>query len=227
MDKTRNELTCQICLLILNQPVLLPCKCLSPSSICKTHLTQTEFECRKCQTKLNLNLIEPKYDEQILYKLEQYHYLPHKQREIKLSLDAKVKRVKDNLDKEKEVSQNANTLKIADHFYDLRNQIDIVRETVLNELLKNSNEDTKLTPRIEEIQLLSEDFIEKIKQVEENFRKNYVLEIDSHLNETHRSLDEEIKKIEIAIRASDIPTDENMKQLTSECELMVKENTSM
>ena len=69
--------------------------------------------------------------------------------------------------------------------------------------------------------MLSEDFIEKIKQVEENFRKNYALEMYSHLNETHQSLDEEIKNIEIAIRSSDIPTDENMKQLTSECELIM------
>ena len=67
LDKTRNELTCQICLLILNQPVLLPCKCLSPKSICKAHLTQTLFECRKCQKKLNLNLMDPKENEKILF----------------------------------------------------------------------------------------------------------------------------------------------------------------
>jgi hypothetical protein len=68
-------------------------------------------------------------------------------------------------------------VKICDHFYLLRNEVDIKRETVLENSYGNRTEE-----ETDEINRLSANLIEKLDSTEEEFQKNLGNEIERHTN---------------------------------------------
>ena len=80
--------------------------------------------------------------------------------------------------KEKKLQEYS--LQIYDHFYALKNEIDVKRETVLEKHNAEFSED-----KVAEVHRLSEKLIEQIDLAESQFRKNFIDEITSLLNEVN------------------------------------------
>ena len=81
------------------------------------------------------------------------------------------------------------SIKIYEHFYAIKNDIDIKRETLLQKLYKEKEEtdddnDTKV------IQRLSANLIEQTEQAEEMFRKNLQNKIKSFFNESDKQMND-------------------------------------
>ena len=68
-------------------------------------------------------------------------------------------------------------VKISDHFYSLRNDVDIKRETVLENSYGNRTEE-----ETDNINRQSVDLIEKLDSTEDEFHKNLRNEIERHTN---------------------------------------------
>ena len=133
--------TCQICDKILLKPMLLPCSACrnSSSNICQEHLNdlfsqnaqEALFECKKCKTKLNLIKADLKENTHLNLELQRHVYLSEKCQALKLTIDAKLNEIEQCLAEVNEVKLIEYKVKINDLFYLLRNEVDIKRETVL------------------------------------------------------------------------------------------------
>jgi len=179
--------TCQLCNKILLKPILVPCKC--KSNICQEHLnrifannvTETFFECKNCKTKLNLSKEDLKENSQLNRDLERHNYLSDKIKKLKSRFEEKLAETEKFVENFNEVKIEEYSQKIYDHFYSLRNEVDIKRETVLEQLYKDDGEPN--SDKIEEINSQSSNLIERIDLTEQEFRKNFVQEISSIINE--------------------------------------------
>ena len=178
--------TCQICDKILLKPMLLPCSaCKSSSNICQEHLNdlfsqnaqQALFECKKCNTKLNLIKADLKENTHLNLELQRHVYLSEKCQALKLTIDAKLNEIEQCLVEVNEVKVIEYKVKICDHFYLLRNEVDIKRETVLENSYGNRTEE-----ETDEINRHSANLIEKLDSTEEEIHKNLRNEIERHTN---------------------------------------------
>jgi hypothetical protein len=105
-------------------------------------------------------------------------------------------------------------LKINDHFYLLRNEVDIKRETVLENSYGNRTEE-----ETDEINRLSANLIEKLDSTEEEFHKNLRNEIERHTN-AMINVEEHKRKLNEILR--NIPLNENdLKELKADCETKI------
>ena len=186
--------TCQICDKILHKPIFLPCTVCKRSSgnICKEHLNEifmnnareALFECKQCKTKLNLSKVELKENTHLNFKLKRFDYLSHTKLKLKLTLDAKLDEIEKYLGTIREMKEFEYREKIYDYFFALRNDVDIKRETVLEKIYKNQNENNNNNKRVEEItqiNQISANLIEKIDFTENEFRKNVTHEIEYNI----------------------------------------------
>jgi hypothetical protein len=179
--------TCQICDKILLKPMLLPCSvCKSSSSnICQEHLNdlfsqnaqEALFECKKCKTKFNLIKTDLKENTHLNLELQRHVYLSKKCQALKLTIEAKLVEIEQCLAEINEVKVIEYKAKICDHFYLLRNEVDIKRETELENSYGNRTEE-----ETDEINRLSANLIEKLDSTEEEFHKNIRNEIERHTN---------------------------------------------
>ena len=197
------ECKCQICKKILRKPYLLSFKC--KSNICKEHLSEifsnnaneTLFKCEKCKTKLNLKKEDFKENRQLDLDLERHKYLGHKEQRLASILEAKLDEIDEFVRNVKEVKIGEYSEKIYDHFYLLRNKIDIKRETVLEHV--SQEEDREQTTKvIEEINRLSSNLIEQLDLTEIEFSKKFMQKITSFINEV--SIDEKRKHFNEKLR---------------------------
>jgi hypothetical protein len=120
--------------------MLLPCSaCRNSGNICQEHLNdlfsqnaqEALFECKKCKTKLNLIKADLKENTHLNLELQRHVYLSEKCQALKLTIDAKLDEIEQYLAEVNEVKVIEYREKISDHFYLLRNEVDIKRETVL------------------------------------------------------------------------------------------------
>jgi hypothetical protein len=215
--------TCQICDKILLKPMLLPCSaCRSNSgNICQEHLNdlfsqnarEALFECKKCKTKLNLIKAHLKENTHLNLELQRHVYLSEKCQALKLTIDAKLDEIEQCLAEVKVIEYR---VKICDHFYSLRNEVDIKRETVLENSYGNRTEE-----ETDEINRLSANLIEKLDSTEEEFHTNLRNEIEQHTNgminveETKRRLNEILRNN---------PLNENdLNDLNTDCETKINQ----
>ena len=217
--------TCQICDKILLKPMLLPCSaCKNSSNICQEHLNdlfsqnaqEALFECKKCKTKLNLIKADLKENTHLNLELQRHVYLSKKCQALKLTIDAKLNEIEQCLAEVNEVKLIEYKLKINDHFYSLRNEVDIKRETVLENSYGNRTEE-----ETDEINRLSANLIEKLDSTEEEFHKNLRNEIERHTNGMI-NVEEHKRQLNEILR--NIPLSENdLKELKTDCETKINQ----
>jgi hypothetical protein len=218
--------TCQICDKILLKPMLLLCSVCSSSSsnICQEHLNdlftqnarEAFFECKKCKTKLNLIKADLKENTHLNLELQRHVYLSKKCQALKLTIDAKLDEIEQCLAEVNEVKIIEYKAKICDHFYLLRNEVDIKRETILENSYGNRTEE-----ETDEINRLSANLIEKLDSTEEEFHKNLRNEIERHTNGMI-NVEEHKRKLNEILR--NIPLNKNdLKELKTDCETKVKQ----
>jgi len=119
------------------------------SSICQEHLNdlfsqnaqQALFVCKKCKTKLNLIKADLKENTHLNLELQRHVYLSKKCHDLKLTIDAKLDEIEQFLAEFNDVKLIEYKVKISDHFYLLRNEVDIKRETVLENSHGNRTEE--------------------------------------------------------------------------------------
>lgn len=211
-----NDCTCQICRKILHKPILISCEC--KSSICQEHLSDifrnedkaALFECKKCKIKLNLVRGDLKENTQLNIGLESFNYLGRSKQKLKSILEAKLAEIENYILNVKEVEIAEYSEKIYDHFYLLRNEIDIKRETVLQ---KNFKTEESNTEEIEEINCQSSYLIEQIDLTENEFRKRFMEEITFKINEI--SIDEKRKHLDEMLRDASLSENEMEKLINT------------
>jgi hypothetical protein len=217
---------CQICDKILLKPMILPCSVCSSSSsnICQEHLNdlfsqnaqEALLECKKCKTKLNLIKADLKENTPLNLELQRHVYLSKKCKALKLTIDAKLNEIEQCLAEVNEVKLIEYKLKICDHFYSLRNKVDIKRETVLENSYDNRTEE-----ETDEINRRSANLIEKLDSTEEEFHKNLRNEIERHTNgminveELKRQLNDILRNIPL--------NENNLKELIADCKTKINQ----
>jgi hypothetical protein len=215
---------CQICNKILHKPILISCKC--QSSICQEHLNElfsnnakeALFECKKCKTKLNLIKTDLKENTQLNLDLERLNYLSNKTKKLKWQLKAKLDEIEKCVQNVKEVKLDEYSEKIYDHFYLLRNEIDIKRETLLEQIYQEDGEPNKND--IDQINRQSSNLIENIDLTKIEFRKKFMQEISAIINEIN--LDEKRKILFKMLRNTTLD-EKDMEKLLNEYETKMKQ----
>jgi hypothetical protein len=216
--------TCQICDKILLKPILLPCSVCKSGNICQEHLNdlfsqnaqEALFECKKCKTKLNLIKTDLKENSRLNLELQRHVYLSEKFQALKLTIDAKLDEIEQCLAEVNEVQVIEYKVKICDHFYLLRNEVDIKRETVLEKSYRNRTEE-----ETDEINRHSANLIEKLDSTEEEFHKNLINVIERHTNgminveELKRRLNEILRNITL--------NENDLIEFKTDCEIKINQ----
>jgi len=156
--------------------------------------------------------IDFKENTQLNLELQRHAYLSKKDLTLKITLDTKFDEIEQYFAEVKEVKVIEYKEKIYNHFYALRNKVDIKRETVLARNYENKNE-------IEEINRLSTNLIKQLDSTEDEFHKNLMNEIESHTNdminvEYKRRLNEILRNISLS--------GNDLEKLKIECETKMK-----
>jgi hypothetical protein len=189
--------------------------------ILANNATETFFECKKCKTKLNLLKEDFKENSQLNRDLEQHNYLSDKIKKLKSQFEEKLAETEKFVENLNEVKMEEYFQKIYDHFYSLRNEIDIKRETVLEQLYKYDGEPN--SDKIEEINRQSSNLIEQIYLTEKEFRKKFMQEITSFINEI--DIDEKRKSLNEMLRNSSLSANDMVNKI-NECETKMKQMQS-
>ncbi len=182
MGNTKSRFICQICNKFLRNPFILTCEC----NICHEHLdelfsneNEIIFQCKNCKTKTKNKKNDVKENQNLNLELEQNVHLDENVRIIKVKFETKLKEIKL---KETELS-----IKIYEHFYAIKNDIDIKRETFLQSSYRE-NEETDDENDTKVIQRLSATLIERTEMAERMFRKNLQNQIKSFFNESEKQM---------------------------------------
>jgi len=179
----KKEATCSTCLKILNKPVLLPCEC---SSICHEHIDElirvnieNSLTCEQCAKTFDLKNATFAENQILNNKIKSMEYLSIRERNVYRSSQNKLEQM-EKLQNDHEEKLNEFTTAVVDHFNSLKNEIDIRRETVLEEMHnKNNNEDE------ETLLKESSELIERTEQGEETFLRNSNQKIKSYRDEVN------------------------------------------
>ena len=144
-------------------------------NVCKEHLIfssalqkqNSSFECTKCLKKFNLNEIKDfKENLHMKMQLENNFHLDQNEKEIKQSLEGILIGMEKTLN-EFQLKIDEFALRQSDHFDNIRNRIDIQRET----LLQNFHNDPFKNPN--GLHELSQKIIKRIDETEANFRTHF------------------------------------------------------
>jgi hypothetical protein len=219
-----SDYKCQICDKVLLQPMLLPCSACKNSNICQEHLNdlfsqnaqEALFECKKCKTNLNLIKSDLKENTHLSLDLQRHVYLSKKCQALKLTIDAKLDEIERCFAEVNEVRVIEYREKIGKHFYSLRNEVDIKRETVLeNSYGSRTEEET------DEINRISANLIGKLDSTEEEFQKNLRNEIERHTNGMI-NVEEHKRQLNGILR--NIPLRKNdLKELKADCKTKINQ----
>jgi ElaB/YqjD/DUF883 family membrane-anchored ribosome-binding protein len=147
--------------------------------------------------------------------------LSDKIKKLKSQFEEKLAETEKFVENLNEVKIEEYSQKIYDHFYSLRNEIDIKRETVLEQLYKYDGEPNG--DKIEEINSQSSNLIEQIYLTEKEFRKKFMQEITSFINEI--DIDEKRKSLNEMLRNSSLSANDMVNKI-NECETKMKQMQS-
>ena len=181
-NNLKKEATCIICHKIFIKPFHLPCKC---ANICHEHIETIQankkpsvIKCDQCGKEFNLNG-ENFLENQILdTKIKTMHHLTSRERKSLKFVQDKLNQMEmlmTNMDE----TLNEFTMMGADHFYNIKNEIDIKRETLLDELHQQQNKANQF--KIELLVQESKELIDRVEQGEETYWRIFNKEIKSHL----------------------------------------------
>jgi hypothetical protein len=127
MNRLKNEFVCLICQKIQIKSTRLPCKCIS---VCRSHLNENKcIACVVCGQCFNI-------DEHVFEENEMIKYnLDHQEMELKITIENLVQNVLSYIDVFKE-SMIQFSLVQFEHFLSVKNEIDIKRELLLQDVYK-------------------------------------------------------------------------------------------
>ena len=185
-----NEFVCFLCTKILKQPIRLElCSC-QGLNVCKEHLVgvkkrRSSFECPKCQfvydVPFSLSSLSTLENDVLRKAIENFSYLDSQEREIKSNLDNLIARMESTCfqfyQKIDEFS-----LTQADHFENVRGDIDIRRESLIQDLLMNRSNDENTNETLNELHSKSSEMIRRVELFENEFRQNFDKNVNSLQN---------------------------------------------
>ena len=176
MGNTNSRFICQICNKFLRNPVILSCEC----NICHEHLDklfsrekEILFQCKNCKTKTKNKKSDLKENQDLNLELEQNLHLNEDFRKLKEKLNVKLEEIK--------LTETEFSIKTYEHFYSIKNDIDIKRETFLLSLNKADLD-------CEKIRRQSENLIKKTEIAEEMFRKNFQKQFNLFFNASQNQM---------------------------------------
>ena len=153
----KDDFLCKICQKIRKCPVFLPCHC---SSICKEHVdTMQTTTCAECHKSFDLSNGGLKRNKLMQQLINQNAHLNDNEKRLKLYLEESIRdsnslaELCDDIIRQLPVS-------IYNRFEDMRRDIDIKRETVLQVLHTNNYADSEMISA--KIQRYSADLIQQV-----------------------------------------------------------------
>ena len=161
----KETFSCRICQKILKTPVKLPCQC---ENVCKEHLLENRqtIKCSTCKKSFESNSIElienAKLESNIISNL----HLSKNEREAKVEIEKIFNRMQTLLDEVGKKHSEFNLMQ-ADHFSNIRNEIDIRRECLIEESFRLNNNNN-----LGKIQSTSAELVEQLDLTEKSFKKN-------------------------------------------------------
>ena len=193
MILSKNDFLCQICQSILKEPLSLPCSSTCMTSVCREHLTQHTLiiTCPKCLVEHQKRSL--KDDSLKRSQIEAGLHLSPEERSLKNSLDQIVAATRTTI-QELHAKMREFVIMQSDHFFNLRNCIDIQRETILKEMYKKSD-----VSQERDTQRLSADMIKRIDLAEEAFRAHFATNVKTCLLKAI-NIDQETHYLEAFLR---------------------------
>ena len=198
-DILESKYVCHLCDRILKQPIYLRDCSTCNINICKEHLNKPltlnnkRYECPNClgnNETLSMLIIVNK---SLQLQIENYEYLSDEKRVLKLNFEQNFERFEEILSNLK-VKICGFSLKQADHFENLRRDVDIKRESLIQDIyLKRKSYND-----LEFIQTKSNDMIKQIVDFENEFRSNFEKKIKPNL--LNFDLEKERKNMEEILR---------------------------
>lgn len=162
---------CKICHKIRKDPIFLPCNC---TSICREHTinttnkiapaTTTTITCLECHKTFDIPVEGFRENKMMRILIESNAHLNENEKQFKIKITTNLEQIKqifnDLVTQSKQFS-----LKIYEHFLNIKNEIDIRRETIL-EIIHDTN-------RSEQVHASSKEMIARVELIEETFRHTY------------------------------------------------------
>jgi Asp-tRNA(Asn)/Glu-tRNA(Gln) amidotransferase C subunit len=164
---------------------------------------------------LSLKKSDFKENTQQNLELQRNAYLSHKKLKLKMAIDAKLDELDQYLANLEEVKVIEFREKLSEYFFVLRNKVDIKRETVLEKHYDNKN-------TFDEINHSSVDLIEQLDSTENEFRKNLMNEIESHIKVVRKNVDEYKKQLKEMLR-NNSSSENDFVKLKNECETLLNQ----
>jgi hypothetical protein len=196
METLFHEYACTLCDKILKKPISIhECTCDRQLNVCKEHVftensnkkRKSSLECPKCHCAIETSKILE--NELLTKQIENYEYLSHDEKQLKLNLDKIFEKLKD-VTRELKVKIDEFSLVQADHFESMRREIDIRRESLIQEIFLNEDQSNK---RLDALQCQSSEMIERVKTFEREFRANFSTNLKPNL--VAFDLDQELERI--------------------------------
>jgi WD40 repeat protein len=194
----RKHLICLICHKFLKQPVFLPCKCMS---VCKEHLENKNNQaitCQICNMKHLSSKREHFKENSILqFRLEKNSHINGNILKIKTNLEKMLGQMR-NSQSSFHLEIEKIDLFLGDHFFNIRNEIDIKREILKLEIFKAKFNEIKHRLVIKEINRLSEVIMRRIEIREEELKKDFLTKKSNYFD---FDIENEIKELEDFFRS--------------------------
>ena len=172
----KNEFICNYCHKIQKQPTYLPCRC---SSICKQHTspinneTRASITCNECHKTFDITGAHMrdffKENEPLRKLIESDFHFSDDEKKIKSLLTQCINDLEYDTDRLKEKCAEFSLIQY-DHFANIRREIDIKRETIIQEMYEFDDEKKK---DYDNIHSFSAEMIRQVECVEEAFRLNF------------------------------------------------------
>jgi vacuolar-type H+-ATPase subunit I/STV1 len=186
-----NEIyNCYLCHKILDQPILLPlCPC--ELNVCKEHLVggdesrfkkkRSSFECIKCSFLYELPLSFGLEENKTLKDaIEHLAYMTEEEKELKKDVDRLFEEI-ENITSQFNYKIEEFSLTQSDHFMNLRCDIDIRRETLIENIHFGNMDDDSSEKLISDLNEQSSDLITRLEDYEKEFRQNFEKNVKPHL----------------------------------------------
>lgn len=173
----KTDFLCLICHKIRNEPVLLPCAC---SSVCIEHvndalrLRENAITCQICHQTFEIPSQGFEEHKQMKQLIEKSSFLSLEEKKLKSNIEY----LHNECEKVSfKLSQTAAAFTITqyDHFMNIRRDIDIKRETLLNHLFHSTKYKDKERKLIQDnLNRQSFEMIKRVDELEEAFRSNFI-----------------------------------------------------
>ena len=209
----KSDFICSFCLKILKDPINLPCF----DIICQSHLKETSIsekkciECPTCKRNFNTDTHEFVPNKILKNLIDKQLFLSDEEKTLKKSLEKSLQEFFKLKDQYLE-AKNGLEIKSRQHFEELRFQIDLHRE--------------QLIEKIDKVYLL---MIDQTKKVENSFSKNLVnkLEPTDILIMTINTLEDEKEEINEIFRGNDLKSKLLIEKQHNQEEAIVKINSNL